>query len=351
MVFDPSGTSFASIPPDKLAALPQVAATAPLVGYTLTEPDLNVVAAPDGRYGTVVSRHKLLSGRPPVRSDEVMVSFVVADERHLHVGSSLTVHIIPRSADPDADPGPPVPVQLRVVGIEASPGEFPPQTQTGFKLAWLSPAFVRENLGRLAEMHATAVRLKPGAGTLTSFLHDTDRLGGGRPTSVYRFRDQAVNTQRSIHLQAVALWLLAGLLGVTAALILSQLFFRQALLEARDHAALWALGMERDQLWAIGMGRAALIGVGAAAVAVVTAVALSPLTPVGIARTAEPRPGLSMDSAVLALGALGTIVLALAAAAYPSWRAARPASSADEARNAGPTALGDALARASVPPP
>src|SRR4051794_4185 len=351
LVFDPSHASLASLPPHKLAPLPQVAATAPLVSYTLTEPDLNVVAAPDGRYGTVVSHHKLLSGRHPVRPDEVMVSFVVADERHLHVGSSLTVHIIPRTEDPNADPGPPLPVHLRVVGIEASPGEFPPQTQTGFKLAWLSPAFVGENLGRFVEMHATAVRLKPGAGTLTSFLHDTDRLGGDRPTSVYRFRDQAVNTQRSIHLQAVALWLLAGLLGVTAALILSQLFFRQALLEARDHAALRALGMERDQLWAIGMGRAALIGVGAAAVAVVTAVALSPLTPVGIARTAEPRPGLSIDSAVLALGALGTIVLALAAAAYPSWRAARPPSSADEARNAGPTVLGDALARASVPPP
>src|SRR5439155_1451248 len=83
--------------------------------------------------------------------------------------------------------------------------------------------------------------------------------------------------RRSIHLQAVALWLLAGLLGVTAALILSQLFFRQALLEARDHATLRALGMERDQLWAIGMARAALMGIVAAVVATVTALALSPL--------------------------------------------------------------------------
>src|SRR5205807_3493481 len=177
------------------------------------------------------------------------------------------------------------------------------------------------------------------------------RLGGDRPTSVHRFRDQAANTQRSIHLQTVALWLLAGLLGVTGALILSQLFFRQALLEARDHAALRALGMERDQLWAVGMGRAALIGMAATLVAVVTALALSPLTPVGIARVAEPRPGFSADGVVLGLGALGTILLALAAAAYPSWRAARPPSTADEARAGGATALGDALARASVPPP
>src|SRR5438309_731626 len=117
LVFDPSDTSFATIPADKLAALPQVAATAPIVGYTLTEPDLNLVAAPDGRYGTAVGRHKLLSGRRPVRADEVMVSFVAADERHLHVGSALTVHVISRSEDPDAEPGPPVPVRFRVVGI------------------------------------------------------------------------------------------------------------------------------------------------------------------------------------------------------------------------------------------
>src|SRR5205807_9149043 len=42
-------------------------------------------------------------------------------------------------------------------------------------------------------------------------------------------------------------------------------------------------------------------------------------------------------------------VLALAAAAYPSWRAARPPSTADTARASAPTALSDKLA--SVPPP
>ena len=108
LVFESVDPSFASIPPDKLSAMPQVAATARLVGYTITEPDVNLVAVPDGRYGTVIGRHKLLSGRAPVRGDEVMVSFVVADARHLHVGSTLPVHIIPRTGDPDAEAPPPV---------------------------------------------------------------------------------------------------------------------------------------------------------------------------------------------------------------------------------------------------
>jgi len=351
LVFEGNDPSFASIPSAEIAHLPEVTSTAPLIGYSATEPDVTLVASPDGRYGTVMGRPKLLSGRRPVRANETMLSFIVAEARHLHVGSTITVHVLPENGDPDAEAGPPVPVTLRVVGIEAGPGEFPPQSEGAFRLVWLSPAFVRENHGELAENHATAVRLKAGAGVLTSFLRETDRLGGGRPSAVYRFRDQAVNTQRSIHLQAVALWLLAGLLGITAALILSQLFFRQAFLEARDHAALRALGMDREELWAIGMGRATLIGVGAAVVAVLTALALSPLTPIGIARNAEPTPGLSADATVLVLGAFATIGLALAAAAYPSWRAARPPSTAYTTRSSTPTALSDALSRSSVPPP
>ena len=60
--------------------------------------------------------------------------------------------------------------------VEATAGEFPPQPQGGFKVAWLASAFVRENRGRFVESHATAVVLKPGPGTLTSFLHATQPL-------------------------------------------------------------------------------------------------------------------------------------------------------------------------------
>src|SRR5437588_12531019 len=186
LVFQSTDPSFASIAPAQLATLPQVADTASLVGYTSTNPELNPVAAPDGRYGGVMGRRKLLDGRRPVRADEVMVSFVVAEARHLHVGSRLTMFLLPVQ-DPEAEASPPVPVHVRVVGIEAGPGEFPPQTTNGFKLVWFSPEFARANAGALSTTHVTAVRLKPGPGVLASFQRDADRLGGDRPTSVYRF--------------------------------------------------------------------------------------------------------------------------------------------------------------------
>ena len=63
LVFESNDSSFASIPPEKIASLPQVADTARLTGYTITDPDVNLVAAPDGRFGSVMGRHKLLVGR------------------------------------------------------------------------------------------------------------------------------------------------------------------------------------------------------------------------------------------------------------------------------------------------
>src|SRR5207248_8875639 len=120
-------------------------------------------------------------------------------------------------------------------------------------------------------------------------------LAGGRVIQAFPLADQTVNTQHSIHLQAVALWLLAGLLALTTALVLFQLLMRQSLLESAEYPDLRALGMSRGQLWTLGIMRGALLGVVGAVVAVVLAYMLSPLMPIGLARTAEPHPGLAAD--------------------------------------------------------
>src|SRR5947209_14147295 len=151
LVFESTDPSFASISPEQLAGLPEVAATATLVAYTATDPELGPVASPDGRFGTVMGRHKLLSGRAPVRPDEIMVSFLVAEARHLHVGSSLTLFLLPIAEEAGAEASPPVAVHTRVVGIEATAGAFPPQASTAFKLVGFSPAFLRDPAGPLAQ--------------------------------------------------------------------------------------------------------------------------------------------------------------------------------------------------------
>jgi hypothetical protein len=67
--------------------------------------------------------------------------------------------------------------------------------------------------------------------------------------------------------------------------------------------------------------------------AVAAAVAFSPLLPVGLARVAEPHPGIDADVLVLAGGAAAAIVVTVTLTAWPGWRAA---AQGPLARPAGP---------------
>ena len=80
--------------------------------------------------------------------------------------------------------------------------------------------------------------------------------------------------------------------------------------------------MSRAQLLAACLGRAAVIGAAGGAVAAAVGVALSPLLPVGLARVAEPHPGIDADGPVLAAGVAAAIVVTVACTAWPGWRAA-----------------------------
>ncbi len=353
-VFSQGGDSpFAQIPFDQLAKLPQVAAAAQGTYFGVADmPDVSLLAPIDYGEGRTILRHKMLAGRQPdpQAADEAMASFTLANRHHLRVGDTLPLSL---TAVGDDNPAP-VPVVLRVVGIEATAAEFPPQFGSGSLLAWATPAFFRAHADTLKHEDAVALRLRRGTRDAPAVLDEIQGLAGGKPASAYPITDQSLNTEHSIHLQALALWALAGLLGVAALLVIAQLLVRQANLESGDHPALRALGMSHGQLWALGMARAAVVSLLGAAVAVVVAALLSPLTPVGLARIAEPRPGFALDAAALGLGALAIVALVTAAAAWPAWRVAvghdetQPSSVTGRDR---PSALAEALARAAAPVP
>jgi hypothetical protein len=214
-----------------------------------------------------------------------------------------------------------VTVRLHVVGIDAAPSEFPPQFGAGINLVWATPAFYRQHQHQpLVIFIGAALRLHDGTAAIPAVQHAASRLAHGRLILAFPISSQSINTQRSIHLQAVALWLLAGLLAVTGLLIASQLLARLVAAESSPNGSLHALGVTRAQLMAAGLSRAALIGAVAGAVAVLLAVALSPVFPVGLAGVAEPYPGLDADFPVLAAGVFLTLLLVVAAAARPTWR-------------------------------
>lgn len=315
-----AGASYANVPAAAISRLPQVASSAPIATYTVLQPSAATFVAPlnDAIPGTLWHR-KLLAGRLPAAGhpDEIDVSFTLTQALpRLGVGDSLPLVLIGAT-------GKPVRVVLRVVGIDAAPGEFPPQYGPGVDFIWATPAFVRAYGARLLDSPGVAVRLRHGAADIPALDQEISRMAGGKFISDYPLGPQAANTEHSIHLQAVALWLLAGALAVLGVLILGQLLARLTTADQADSGTLRALGVVPRQLAAAGLARAALIGGAGAVLAVILAVAVSPVFPVGLAGLAEPRPGLDADPTALLLGAGGVLAATVGMAAWPAWRTAQ----------------------------
>ena len=80
------------------------------------------------------------------------------------------------------------------------------------------------------------------------------------------------------------------------------------------------------------------------------AFALSPLTPVGEARLAEPSTGLAFDPLVLLLGALATVVVVLLLGIWPAVRASRVRIGGERASESHPSIIVSKLVAAGAPP-
>lgn len=310
--------AFTLLPRAALARLPQVTDVAYIQSIGLRAPhDITLLAPEDNRIPGGFWKQKIIAGRPvdPGRADEVNVSFLLARARHLKPGDTLPVVL-------QTARGKPARFVFRVVGIEAAASEFPPHIDTGPGDVWATPAFWRTHRANLQTFPGAALRLRHGAADVAAVDRALARLARGLNAGTVPLAPQAANTERSIHLQAVALWLLAGFLGVIGVLVLGQVLVRLSFVEGSDCAALRALGMSRRQLVAVGVGRAAAIGAVAGGVAVALAFALSPLLPVGLAGVAEPHPGLVADVLVLAIGGLVTVLVTVAGASPSAWRVA-----------------------------
>jgi hypothetical protein len=309
--------SFARLSPAAVLHLPQVAEGTVLKSFGASPGVVQFIApASDAVPGRFWAR-KILSGRlaDPARPGEVNVSFALAQRLRLRAGGSL--RLVMHTAA-----GRGVPFVFRIAGIDAAPAEFPPQPGNGSYLAWGTPAFYREHpaLSGFAEV---ALRLRDGSRDWPAVRRELGRGTHGQLPQAELLAAQSVNTERSIRPEAVALWLLAALCGAIGLLILGQLLARLAFLEAAEFGTWRALGMSRGQLLAASLGRAAVIGVAGGVAAAAAAVLVSPLLPVGLARVAEPHPGIDADVLVLAGGAAAAVLVTVTLTAWPGWRAAQ----------------------------
>ena len=281
-----------------------------------------VFSAPAGQLRRL---NKLVAGRWPSPSapDEVLASYNQSPFG-VRLGTRMTLHFAGsdqgQAAVDNTLVNPDGPVRtLRVVGIEAAEVEFPTGATPSYDL-WTTPALVRSLHGQAFLFDNYFVRLRHGAADIPRLVADASSEGVLYTQNVGA-AVSAITT--SIHPQAVGWWVLAVLGGIAGLGVIAQALARQSVVESEDHPVLSTLGLDPRQLALLGVARSAAVAVASAAATVVLAVAVSPLTPVGEARLAEPSTGLAVDGLVLGIGAVAMVVVVTGLGTLPALRVAR----------------------------
>jgi ABC-type lipoprotein release transport system permease subunit len=297
-------------------------------------------AGSDGRRFYRVDRPKLLAGRLPARdrTDEAMANRTLAQAAGLEVGDRVEL-FAPTEEDFSAyenseDPvgaltdaiargelPPPEPRRVRITGIGLFPGEVTQDEQSREPRLVLPPAFARE-VGPVELWSLTGLQLAADA-DYEGVRRGIERITSSSGANVAAQVDATRQVERSITPYVTALALFAVLAAIAGVLVIGQALTRQAALDAGGDRTLAALGASpRQRVALVGLRAFVVAGVGAL-LAIVLAVALSPLSPIGPVRAAEPDPGVAFDAAALALGALALVVITVAWVAVAAWRASR----------------------------
>lgn len=350
-----------------IAALPQVesasAAAFLLMGKSLaksvdTRFAITVLALADP---TLQSRAMVSSGRLFNMSDpgEALINDTALRTGALKIGETVNLRGFTFEQLQDvlrgstADPKGPT-ATVKIVGsirqaTDLSTTRPPPGIlYTGNDVLLLTPALYERIGHETANFLSVAVRLKHADKDLQAFTKEVARLTAGKGV-VHGGSDEVqagIEAQRATHTEAVALWLFAALAGVAALLVIGQSLSRQIFAEAGDNETLLALGMSRAQLLMSAFFVALIAGLVGAVVGVATAILLSPLAPLGLARQADVDVGFHIDLPVVLIGAAGCIVLVAGRALFPAMLASRLGGEREGSRK--PSRVADALARAGM---
>jgi ABC-type antimicrobial peptide transport system permease subunit len=316
-------------------------------------------SSPGGSMGVSADRVKILQGRMfgPRTASQAVIDPQLAGREHLSPGGTLHLLAVPtdpRTGRPEI--GRAVPLAFRVSAVGVFDTQIVPATATnGQPTVLLSPPYNATPAAR-ASVYGTeaAVRLRPGA-SMATFTAAAVALAKRYPGTnggavVVSLSDEVAATQQAIRPDAIALGAFAALAGLIALAVIGQLLGRQLILDATEFPILRALGMTRARLVGLSLARVAVVTLAGAAVAVAVAVAASPLMPIGPARLAEPRPGIEVNLAILAVGFAAIALLPLAVLVPAAWRASAqvqgPLGVAEPAAPARTSRLGPALGRA-----
>ena len=213
--------------------------------------------------GSTFERWTMLDGRAahPWAVQEATASFLAAEQLHLKVGDEVKIHffaaknflatagsLITQFTDRLNSPrrenaadyarfadGPEL--TFKIVGIEASPAEFPPLPADISPPLHLTRAFYEKWNDKIVQSPLLYTRLKRGHADLPSFERQVERMGGDQPVAFVTTRaTQNARVQRAIQLQATALRIFAVIVLAAFLVLLEQAISRQVRVESEDDA-------------------------------------------------------------------------------------------------------------------
>lgn len=321
--------------------------------------DFLAAVSVDDPYDMDIDRARILDGHAPENPDEIAIVETYARESGLLVGDRAEFEsFAPEQLDPlfaTGDAGPPAGPRFTfvVTGILNAPsflsesaGDFTPRL-------FLSPAFRAVHGDQVATYPGGfSLRLRRGAADAGEVIETLREMFADSPTlEITPASEVDRKIESGIDVIVTSLALCALVAALAGGMAIAQALARHFSSELAGERWLSALGMTRFERVASRAVTAAPIAVLGAVVAVTGSVLASPLLPVGIARRAEPDPGVSFDGPVMLLGFVGVVVavsLLAVLAAMTTARRARLAS--DPSASARPSRSMAVLRRTSLTP-
>jgi FtsX-like permease family len=344
--------------PEQIRALPAVEHSAG-IGFMLADSvplsGVDVVVTDDPLFDGLVAEGRLPDPGDPLGA---VIDQKVARKLGIGVGDELDIVLVTSeqlaTMDPETVPVPSA--TLRVAAVVREPDDIvggdPADEVSGSDAMVYLPESFLERFGDQTEVVNTVYYfdLAGGAAASDEFVAAVRDLPDGDSVQFFDAPGVTRATQRSVDAQALGLGLFAAALALVGFLTAGQSLSRQLRIDAPDGEVLRAVGMTDRQRVAVASLRGAVVGVGAAVLAVTGAVAWSPLTPVGLARQAEPHPGLEVNVAMLVVGGAAITAVLTARAVLTGWQIVRRTGEHRSRAAVGP-ALAERAARAGAAPP